>query len=77
MSARTRDWLKFGTLVAVTFVFGLAFASALNLPKRGGAAEPEPAAVSAASQAPVVVSKSVTDLSNAFVSVTDHVRRAR
>ena len=76
MSARTRDWLKFGTLVAITFVFGLAFASALNLPKRGGAAEPAPALerVSTASQTPVTVSKSVVDLSNAFVSVTDHVR---
>ena len=39
MSARTRDWLKFGTLIGITFVFGLLFASALNLPKRG-AAEP-------------------------------------
>jgi serine protease Do len=76
MSARTRDWLKFGTLVAITFVFGLVFASALNLPKRGGAAEPAAPVqrVSAASQPPVTVSKSVLDLSNAFVSVTDHVR---
>jgi serine protease Do len=75
MSARTRDWLKFGTLVAITFVFGLAFASALNLPKRGGAAEPaaELQAIPAA-QPPVAVSKAVVDLSNAFVSVTDHVR---
>jgi serine protease Do len=76
MSARTRDWLKFGTLVAITFVFGLAFASALNLPKRGGAAEPASTlqTVTTQSQTPVVVSKSVVDLGNAFVSVTDHVR---
>jgi S1-C subfamily serine protease len=76
MSARTRDWLKFGALVAITFVFGLAFASALNLPRRGGAAEPAPTLdrVSTASQTPVTVSKSVVDLSNAFVSVSDHVR---
>ena len=33
MSVRTRDWLKFGALVAMAFVFGLAFASALNLPQ--------------------------------------------
>jgi serine protease Do len=75
MSARTRDWLKFGTLVAITFIFGLAFASALNLPKRGGATEPATLqAVTATSQAPVPVSKAVVDLGNAFVAVTDHVR---
>jgi serine protease Do len=76
MSARTRDWLKFGTLVAITFVFGLAFASALNLPKRGGAAEPAATlqAGTTASQTPVPVSKAVLDLGNAFVAVTDHVR---
>src|SRR5260370_1496444 len=39
MPVRTRDWLKFGTLVAIAFVFGLAFASTLNLPKQSGAAE--------------------------------------
>src|SRR6266699_2245401 len=39
MSVRTRDWLKFGTLVVIAFVFGLAFASALNLPKQSGASE--------------------------------------
>src|SRR5256885_15065061 len=39
MPVRTRDWLKFGTLVAIAFVFGLAFASTLNLPKKSGAAE--------------------------------------
>src|SRR5258705_11369459 len=39
MSVRTRDWLKFGALVTMAFVFGLAFASALDLPTRGNAAE--------------------------------------
>jgi len=75
MSARTRDWLKFGTLVGITFVFGLLFASALNLPKRG-AAEPVTTlqGVTPASQAPVSVSKPLLDLSNAFVSVTDRTR---
>ena len=28
MSGKTRDWLKFGTLVALAFALGLAFASA-------------------------------------------------
>src|SRR5207244_10325049 len=52
MSVRTRDWLKFGTLVAIAFIFGLAFASALNLPKQTSAAasivSPQPAAAVAA-----------------------------
>src|SRR5436853_450822 len=37
MAVRTRDWLKFGALVALAFVFGLAFASTLDLPRKGGA----------------------------------------
>jgi len=81
MSVRMRDWMKFGALVAITFVFGLAFASALDLPKRSRAAEPvaapppAPVAVPEA-QSPVQVSRSVADLSAAFSSVADHVRPA-
>src|SRR5256714_1119913 len=56
MSVRTRDWLKFGTLVAIAFVFGLAFASTLNLPKQTSAAasivSPQPAAAVAATPIP-------------------------
>src|SRR3990172_1051114 len=37
MSVRMRDWLKFGALLAIAFVFGLAFASTLDLPKTSGA----------------------------------------
>src|SRR5213594_1037647 len=56
MPVRTRDWLKFGGLVAIAFVVGLAFASTLNLPKTGGAAESPVAAQSAvpANQMPQV-----------------------
>jgi len=78
MSVRTRDWLKFGTLVAIAFVFGLAFASTLGLPKRGGAVETStvlPAPTSAPQLALPVV-KSVSDLSDAFVGVADHTRPA-
>jgi serine protease Do len=81
MSVRTRDWLKFGALVAVAFIFGLAFASTLDLPKRGGAAETGIAVQAAPAQAPtartpVVVPRSVSDLGDAFVSVADHVKPA-
>src|SRR5882762_2982693 len=76
MPVRTRDWLKFGTLVAIAFVFGLAFASTLNLPKQSGAAEtlaipsPEPAAPQYS--APAL--KAAGDFQDAFVAVAEHVK---
>src|SRR5881296_3505989 len=77
MPVRTRDWLKFGTLVAIAFVFGLAFASTLNLPKKSGAAEtvlmPSPEAAAPLS-APGL--KAATDWSDAFVAVAEHVKPA-
>src|SRR5881296_3525729 len=78
MPVRTRDWLKFGTLVAIAFVFGLAFASTLNLPKKSGAAEtvvvptPQPAALELS--APAL--KAASDWSDAFVAVAEHVKPA-
>src|SRR5712691_9070234 len=76
MPVRTRDWLKFGTLVAIAFVFGLAFASTLDLPKKSTAAEtilPAPVAAPFAA-APAV--KTVSDLGDAFVTIADHVKPA-
>jgi serine protease Do len=76
MSVRTRDWLKFGALVAIAFVFGLAFASTLDLSK--GNAAPEPVLAAQTAPAPVQgpAPKSVADLSEAFVAVAEHVRPA-
>src|SRR6266487_998875 len=76
MPVRTRDWLKFGTLVAIAFVFGLAFASTLNLPKRSGAAEPVlvPSPDAALLAAPGL--KAASDWSDAFVAVAEHVKPA-
>src|SRR6266704_2734862 len=76
MPVRTRDWLKFGTLVAIAFVFGLAFASTLNLPKKSGAAE---TALSAPGTAPPLAApglKAASDWSDAFVAVAAHVKPA-
>src|SRR2546421_12725382 len=76
MPVRTRDWLKFGSLVAIAFVFGLAFASTLNLPKKSGAAEtalPNPAT------APPLAApglKAASDWSDAFVAVAERVKPA-
>src|SRR2546430_15143408 len=72
MPVRTRDWLKFGTLVAIAFVFGLAFASTLNPPKKSGAAETlvvpplssQPAPLAAELSAPPL--KSAGDFQDAF-----------
>jgi serine protease Do len=79
MSVRTRDWLKFGTLVAIAFVFGLAFASALNLPGRSEAiaapVAPDPVQ-GAQAHTPIPVSRAVSDLSDAFVAVAEHARPA-
>src|SRR2546428_12603861 len=76
MAVRTRDWLKFGALVALAFVFGLAFASTLDLPKRGGAADFVPAAQAAGTSFQIPAPKPAADIGNAFVAVADHVRPA-
>jgi serine protease Do len=79
MPVRTRDWLKFGTLVAIAFVFGLAFASTLNLPKKSGAAEtllvPAPSP-QAAPQLSAPALKAAGDFQDAFVAVAEHVKPA-
>src|SRR5258708_25529992 len=76
MSVRTRDWLKFGALVATAFVFGLAFASTLDLPKRSGAAESILAAQATAPRLATPPLRTGSDLGDAFVSVAEHVKPA-
>ena len=74
MSARTRDWLKFVSLVGVAFVFGLLFASALNLtPKSTAAVLPH---LSTAAQTQVPQAKSAAQIGDAFVAVSNRVRPA-
>src|SRR6266568_4008368 len=76
MAVRTRDWLKFGALVALAFVFGLAFASTLGVPKKGGAPEFVPAAQAAGTQFQIPAAKPASDIGNAFVAVAEHVKPA-
>src|SRR5437867_103796 len=76
MAVRTRDWLKFGALVALAFVFGLAFASTLGVPKKGGAPEFVPAAQAAGTQFQIPAAKPAADIGNAFVAVAEHVKPA-
>ncbi len=73
MSVKTRDWLKFGTLVAMAFALGLAFASAFKLPSRGEAAVPL-ALQGTRRQGPQA--KAAVDLGDAFASVAEHVKPA-
>ena len=76
MSGRTRDWLKFTSLVGIAFLFGLAFASALHLPAAGSAAEPPHLQLPAAAPAPIPAARSASDLSDAFVAISERVRPA-
>src|SRR5881398_856250 len=76
MPVRTRDWLKFGGLVAIAFVFGLAFASTLNPPKTGGAAESRTPTQAAAPAAQIPQVKPAADLGEAFVAIAEHVKPA-
>jgi serine protease Do len=73
MSVKTRDWLKFGTLVAMAFALGLAFASAFRLPSRGEAAV---RSVLQDTSRPIPQAKAAVDLGEAFASVAEHVKPA-
>src|SRR5256714_1539015 len=73
MSGETGDWLKFGTLVAMAFALGLAFASAFRLPTRGEAAV---RSVLQDTSRPLPQAKAAVDLGDAFASVAEHVKPA-
>src|SRR5213079_1236124 len=73
MSVKTRDWLKFGSLVAMAFALGLAFASAFRLPSRGEAAV---RSVLQDTSRPLPQAKAAVDLGDAFASVAEHVKPA-
>src|SRR6266513_722567 len=73
MSVKTRDWLKFGTLVALAFALGLAFASAFRLPTRGEAAV---RTVLQDTSRPLPQAKAAVDLGDGFVCVTEFAKPA-
>lgn len=74
MSVKTRDWLKFGALVAMAFALGLAFASAFRLPSRGEAAVRT--VLLQDTRRPVPQAKAAVDLGDSFASVAEHVKPA-
>src|SRR5207237_9651129 len=73
MSVKTRDWLKFGILVAMAFALGLAFASAFKLPASSEAAV---RSVLQDTSRPLPQAKAAVDLGEAFASVAEHVKPA-
>src|SRR2546427_9711991 len=75
MSVKTRDWLKFGALVAMAFALGLAFASAFKLPARGEAAVRSVLQDTSPPRA-LPQDKAAVDLGDAFASVAEHVKPA-
>jgi serine protease Do len=73
MSVKTRDWLKFGTLVTMAFALGLAFASAFRFPSRGEAAV---RSILQDTSRPLPQAKAAVDLGDAFANVAEHVKPA-
>ncbi len=76
---RTRQWTRFGVLVAVTLVLALVFAAAIDIPERGQAQQRSMTALAALTEqqpAPLRGVSSATDWSNAFAAVAEAVRPA-
>jgi serine protease Do len=80
MVSRSRDWVKFGSLLGVALVLGLVLTSVLNVPLRGGGTD-TPALQQATRQAPrqapsrpLPAAKPAADLGDAFAAVAEHVQ---
>src|SRR5262245_37113938 len=77
MAVRTRDWVKFVSLVGLAFVLGIVFSSALDLPRRGRAAEPLSfQSPTPAQRSQIPAAKPAADLGEAFAAVAAHVQPA-
>src|SRR2546430_12012556 len=76
MSVKTRDWLKFGTLIAMAFALVLAFASAFRSRTRGEAAVRGAVLQDTAAPRALPQAKAAVDLGDAFASVAEHVKPA-
>ncbi len=78
MSHHSRNWLKFGALVALAFVLGLFFAGLLDLPRAsmaqgpGGGGRTTPIVTVDAPRIPAA--RPLADLSEAFSAVAEAVR---
>ncbi|MBI2071595.1 MAG: Do family serine endopeptidase [Gemmatimonadetes bacterium] len=75
MTTRTRDWIKLSGLVALALMLALAFAAAVNLPRRSEAQQAI-ANLAPAKVLSIPAAKPAADLSEAFVAVAQAVRPA-
>jgi serine protease Do len=71
MSSKGRDVLKLGGIVAIAFVAGLGFASALNLPRPGRAEAAHPVNIVTGPAAPL---KTVDGVLPSFADIAERVR---
>ncbi|HEY3934396.1 MAG TPA: trypsin-like peptidase domain-containing protein [Gemmatimonadales bacterium] len=75
MSTRSRNWIKFGALVALAFVLGLFFAGLLDFPRTGFAQERAAHTPIVKVDAPrIPAARALVDLSDAYAAVVDAVR---
>src|SRR5690349_561780 len=72
---RTRDWIKFGGLVAVALTLALAFAAAMNFPERSVLAQQRGQTILPVNQpAPNPASRAMASLSDAFATSAELVK---
>ncbi|MES2125110.1 MAG: trypsin-like peptidase domain-containing protein [Gemmatimonadota bacterium] len=77
MSTHSRNWLKFGALVALAFVLGLFFAGLLNFPRNGLAQDTRggPRAPILKVDAPhIPEARPLAELSDAYAAIAEAVR---
>jgi serine protease Do len=76
MSARSLNWLKFGSLVALAFALGLLFAGLLDLPNRSSAQQQgrQASAIAPVNAPAIPEARSLQQLSEAFAAVSEHVK---
>ena len=70
--SRTREWVKFASLVGIALALAIAFASIIDLPRRPLAAQqPQTEIFRQQKPAPVDAAQPVVDLGNAFAAVAE------
>jgi len=75
--SRTREWVKFASLVGIALGLAVAFAAIIDLPRRPLAAQqPQTEIFRQQKPAPVEAAQPVVDLGNAFTAVAEVVRPA-
>ena len=73
---RTRDWMKFAFLVAITIVLAGAFAVAVNAPRVSEAQQLRPVLLNTVAPPSIPAAQPAADLGDAFVAVVEAVRPA-